>query len=101
MSKVADSSARSAPARTDFRAALAARQQRERIDDDGFARAGFAGEHRESGAHFQLDEIDDGEVANLQVGQHVSLGLVEAAAAPMELGAQQPVVLELVADAAA
>ena len=80
----------------DFGAALAAGEQRQRIDHDGFARAGFAGEHGEAGAHFELDEVDDGEVTNLQVGQHGSLGLVEAAAAPMELGAQQAVILELV-----
>ena len=80
----------------DFGAALAAGEQRERIDHDGLAGAGFAGEHREPGAHFELDEIDDGEVTNLQVGQHGSLGFVETAAPPVELGAQQAVILELV-----
>ena len=59
----------------DFGAALAAREQCERIDNDRFARAGFSGEHGESGAHFELDQIDDGEVTNLQVGQHGSLGM--------------------------
>ena len=77
-----------------FGAALAAGEQRQRVDDDGLARAGFAREHGEPRAHLELDQIDDGEVTNLQVGQHGSLGLVEAAATPMELGAQQAVVLE-------
>ena len=76
--------------------ALAAGEQRQRVDHDGFAGAGFAGEHRETGAHFEIDEIDDGEVTNLQMGKHGSLGLVESAASPMELGAQQAVILELV-----
>ena len=80
----------------DFGAALAAGEQCQRVDHDGFAGAGFAGEHREAGAHFEIDEIDDGEVTNLQMGKHGSLGLIEAAASPMELGAQQAVILELV-----
>ena len=79
-----------------FGTALAAGEQRERVDHDGFAGAGFAREHREAGAHFEIDEIDDGEVTNLQMGQHGSLGFVETAASPMELGAQQAVILELV-----
>ncbi len=61
MSNVADNSARSVPRAHHFRAALAAGQQRQRIDHDGLARAGFAREHGEAGANFEIDEIDDGE----------------------------------------
>ena len=95
MSNVADTSARSAPCAPLPRRPCH-RPAGQRIDHDGLARAGLAGEHGESGAHFELDEIDDGEVANLQVrSAHGSLGLPEAAAAPVKLGAQQAVVLEL------
>ncbi len=55
-----------------FRAGAAAGQQLQRIDQDGLAGAGFAGEHREPGTQLQLHVVDDGEVADLQMGQHRS-----------------------------
>ena len=75
----------------DLGAGAAARQQLQRIDDDGLAGAGLAGEHREPGLQFELDRVDDREVANLQVGQHACAYLEwsSAAAAPVQLGAQQ------------
>jgi len=48
------------------------------------------------GAQLELERIDDGEVTDLQMGQHGSLGLADSAASPMELGTQQAVILELV-----
>ncbi len=56
----------------DFAAGATAGGEQQRIDDDGFARAGFAGEHGQTGAELELELIDDREVANLQIGQQAS-----------------------------
>ena len=76
----------------DLRAGAAAGEQLQRIDQDRFARAGLPGEDREPRAQLQFHRIDDGEVTDLQVREHEFLAL-EAAAAPVELRAQQPVVV--------
>ena len=68
----------------------------QRIDQDGFACARFAGEHAEAATEFELDRIDDREIADVQVGEHGRRALVlhvEAAPAPVELAAQQSVVV--------
>ena len=74
-----------------------ARTDRElqRIDQDGLAGAGLAGEHGEAALELDLDGVDDGEVADLQVGEHgaASGRGVERAPAPVELAAQQTVVV--------
>ena len=51
---------------------LAAHQQRERIDEDGLARAGFAGEQVEAGAEDGDGVIDDGVVFGAQFDEHFS-----------------------------
>ena len=51
----------------DFGAGAAAGREQQRIDENGFARAGLAGEHRQSGAELQLDSVDDREVADLDM----------------------------------
>ena len=72
-----------------LRAGAAAGEELQRIDDDGFAGARLAGEHRESRAPFDLERIDDGEVADLQRGEHAGLArMVVAAVAPVQLRAQ-------------
>ena len=53
-----------------LRAGTAAGEQLQRVHQDRLAGAGLAGEHREPGAQLELHGIDDGEVADLQVGQH-------------------------------
>ena len=50
-----------------FGTGAAAGEQLQRIHQDGFAGAGFAGEHGQSRAQLQLERIDDGEVADMQV----------------------------------
>ena len=56
-------------------AALGARPQHQGqgIDEDGFAGAGFAGEYREPGAQAQLELVHDGEIANIEMVQHVRI----------------------------
>ena len=53
-------------------AGIAARAQRElqRIDQDGFAGAGFTGEDGEAGSEFDFQRIDDDEVTQAQGEQH-------------------------------
>jgi hypothetical protein len=45
-------------------------RQQQRVDEDRFTRAGFAGQHGEAAAEFELDGLDDREVADLQVREH-------------------------------
>ena len=63
----------------------AAGDQLQRVHEDGLACAGLAGQHREPRAQLQLDGVDDGEIADLQVREHAGLSALEAAAPPMEL----------------
>ncbi len=44
--------------------------QQERIDHDGFAGTGLAGERGEAGAELELRLIDDHQVAQLKMGEH-------------------------------
>ena len=53
-----------------FGPGAAAGEQLQRIDEDRLAGAGLPGEHGESRAQFELHGVDDGEVTDLQVGQH-------------------------------
>ncbi len=53
-----------------FGPGAAAGEQLQRIDEDRLAGTGLTGQHGESGAQFELHGIDDGEVTDLQVGQH-------------------------------
>ena len=76
------------PVADHFRSAAAAGQQLQRIDQDRFAGAGLAGEHRESRVELELDGLDDGEVADLQSDEHGGSAL-GVAAAPVQLRAQQ------------
>ena len=54
----------------DVAAGAAAGNEQQRIDDDGFAGAGLAGERREAGPKFEFRLIDEHEIAQLQVGEH-------------------------------
>ena len=47
-----------------------AEQQAERVQQDRLARAGFAGEHRESLAEFDIERGDDDKVANRKRAEH-------------------------------
>src|SRR3984957_11091881 len=81
--------------------------QQQRIDDDGFSGTGFAREGREAGAEFELGLIDEHQIPQLKMRQHgwaFRLGgypdrplsirrTAVSTAAPMKLGAQQPVVV--------
>ena len=55
----------------DFGGGFAAHQQGQRIDEDGFARAGFAGEQVEAGAKDGDGVIDDGVVFGAQFDEHL------------------------------
>ncbi|OIQ87792.1 hypothetical protein GALL_303230 [mine drainage metagenome] len=54
------------------RVAALAQRQLQRIDQDGLAGAGFAGEHAEAGAELEVDFVDQHEVAQMQAPQHQS-----------------------------
>ncbi len=53
-----------------FRRRFAAHQQREGVDKNGFARAGFSGEEVEPGAERGNSVIDDGVVFSAQFDEH-------------------------------
>ena len=53
-----------------FDGGFAAHEQGQRIDQDGFARAGFAGEQVEAGAEGGDGVIDDGVVFSAQFDEH-------------------------------
>ncbi len=72
-SKLALTSARSAPWRTMSPPRAAARDEQQRIDDDGFAGAGLAGQRRQAGFEFEFRLIDQHEIAQLKVGEHSGL----------------------------
>jgi hypothetical protein len=50
--------------------ATAAERQRKRIEQDGFARAGFAGQHGQSAGEFDIESFDQDDVADRQTRQH-------------------------------
>ena len=54
----------------DVAAGAAAGDEQQRVDDDGFAGAGFAGQRGEAGFEFELGLIDEHEIAQLKVGEH-------------------------------
>ena len=49
----------------------AAQQHVQGIHDDGFPRAGLAGEDDQPRPEVQVEVVDDGEVLDVQFGQHV------------------------------
>ena len=70
MSKVAVTWPCSAPWRTRPDIAAAAERQREGIEQDGFARAGLAGQHREATGEFDIEPFDQDDVTDRQTRQH-------------------------------
>ena len=50
--------------------AAAAERQRESIEQDGFARAGFAGQHREATGELDIEPFDQDDVTDRQTRQH-------------------------------
>ena len=50
----------------DFGAGAAAGKKLQGVNDDRFAGAGLAGQHRKARPPFEFDGVDDGEVADLQ-----------------------------------
>ena len=52
------------------RVAAAAERQREGIEQDGFARAGFAGQHREATGKLDIEPFDQDDVTDRQTRQH-------------------------------
>ena len=52
------------------RRSAAADQQADGTDEDGLAGAGFAGEDAEARLEFELERVDDGEVADGKESQH-------------------------------
>jgi hypothetical protein len=82
-----------------FRACASAGRKQQGIDQNGFARTGFAGEHGQTGIELELDGIDNGEIANLNVREHSSPSgelvrrLDPIASSPTQLGTQDSVVI--------
>ena len=56
----------------DFSARTTTCSERKRVHQNRFARARFTCEHGQSGCEFEFDSIDDGEIANLDMSQHLS-----------------------------
>jgi hypothetical protein len=52
------------------RLGAAAQHHGQRVDQDGLARAGFAGQHGEAGLEFEIEFVNDDEVANAEAAQH-------------------------------
>ena len=52
------------------RIAAAAERQRKGIQQDGFARAGFAGQHGKSTGEFDIESFDQDDVADRQTRKH-------------------------------
>ena len=52
------------------RVAAAAERQRESIEQDGFSRAGLAGQHRETTGEFDIEPFDQDDVTDRQTRQH-------------------------------
>ncbi len=50
--------------------AAAAERQRERIEEDGFAGSGFAGQHREATGKLDIEPFDQDDVADRKTRQH-------------------------------
>jgi hypothetical protein len=50
-----------------------AEQETERIQQDRFARAGLAGQHREATFELELEGFDDDEIADGEKTKHVKL----------------------------
>jgi hypothetical protein len=48
-----------------------AQHERECVDQDGFARAGLAGQHGKARLEFELTMVDDDEVADRYASQHL------------------------------
>ena len=59
--------------------AAAAQRQRERIEQDGFARAGFAGQHREAPGKLDIEPFDQDDVTDRQTRQHADRFLMVCA----------------------
>ncbi len=55
----------------DGRVGAAADEHDHRVEDDGFARAGLAGQDGESRAEFQVEAVNDGEVLDAEFGEHI------------------------------
>ena len=53
--------------------AAAAERQREGIEQDGFARAGFAGQHREATGKLDIEPFDQDDVTDRQTRQHAKI----------------------------
>ena len=69
-SKSAASSARSAPGRICRTSKRSPSSKPERVEQDRFACAGLAGQHRESRVELDVERIDEHEVADRQQAQH-------------------------------
>ena len=68
--------------------AARAERKREGIEQDGFAGAGLAGEHRQTGREVDVEPVDQDDVANREPGQHA--GLLMQVACPDPLRASTP-----------
>ena len=67
----------SVPWRTASAGSFVAQQQGERVDEDGFSGAGFAGQQVEAGGELHGNVVDDRVVFDPQFQQHVSSRLAE------------------------
>ena len=51
--------------------ATLAKGKRQGVDEDGLARAGFAGQNRKSGRELKFKRFDDDKIANGEKAQHL------------------------------
>ena len=72
------------------RVAAAAERERERIEQDRFAGAGLAGQHREAGREIDVEPFDQDDVANRETGEHCSSLAAEREALPKRTAFDQP-----------
>src|SRR5450756_996602 len=57
--------------------AAPAKRQREGIEQNGFARAGLAGQHRETTGKLDIEPFDQDDVTDRKTRQHAELFLAE------------------------
>ena len=68
----AETDALSCPARTSPVSARAPSARPERIEQDRLARAGLAGEHAKAGLELELEPLDEHDIVDGELPQHVT-----------------------------
>src|ERR1041385_2163595 len=86
------------PMAHEARVAAAAERKRERVEQDRFARAGLAGQHRQAGGGIDVEPFDQNDVADREAGEHGILAVIpgrRAAASPESITTKRAVFKQL------